>query len=168
MPRGIYERKLPIYQRAKSTLERFWSKVEKTETCWEWTASTSHGGYGFIGIGRKGKVRYAHRYSWIIHFGKIPKGLLVLHKCDNPPCVNPNHLFLGTQKDNMIDAVLKKRIATGEKNGRSKLTENKVDAIRKMYAAGNITMDVLSRLFGVNRQSIGHVINNKTWKNYGR
>lgn len=90
------------------TLEdRFWSKVNKTPFCWEWTASLSHGYGQFMMPNRK--LNRAHRVAWILVFGSIPLGLHVLHKCDNRKCVNPNHLFLGTNQDNIIDRVSKNR-----------------------------------------------------------
>jgi hypothetical protein len=90
--------------------ERFWAKVNQTETCWLWTASTTTFGYGVIGRGGKGGgFVNAHRLSWQIHFGDIPKGLCVLHRCDVPACVRPDHLWLGTKKENSLDAVAKGR-----------------------------------------------------------
>lgn len=96
----------------KKTLEqRFWAKVDKTDDCWLWSGSKSGlYGHGEIGRGRRteGKVK-THRLSWELHNGSIPKGMHVLHKCDNGLCVNPDHLFLGTQKDNMVDMAKKGR-----------------------------------------------------------
>ena len=86
---------------------RFWNKVEKTNTCWIWTGSKNNMGYPRINI--NGRVELAHRVSYRIIKGTIPEGLRVLHKCDTPLCVNPNHLFLGTQKDNMTDMSKKQR-----------------------------------------------------------
>lgn len=88
-------------------LDRFLAKIQKTETCWLWTAMTNAGGYGRIKIGRKNEI--ASRVSYKIYKGAIPAGMLVLHHCDNPPCVNPEHLFLGTQADNMNDMYQKQR-----------------------------------------------------------
>ncbi|KKN16791.1 hypothetical protein LCGC14_0972530, partial [marine sediment metagenome] len=85
---------------------RFWGKVKKTNSCWMWVA-TLHAGYGYVGL--NGKDYSAHRISWEIHFGKIPEGMLVLHKCDNPPCVNPKHLWIGTRKQNTQDMIKKGR-----------------------------------------------------------
>lgn len=92
-------------------MERFWSKVKKTETCWVWTAGTFkyRNGYGQFRVRRGDPPAYAHRFAWELVNGPIPQGLHVLHRCDNPPCVNPAHLFLGTQIDNYRDMVSKGR-----------------------------------------------------------
>lgn len=87
---------------------RFWAKVDKSTDCWEWMGNIKEdSGYGSIKNGNT--MDYAHRVSWTLHFGTIPKGLCVLHKCDNRRCVNPNHLFLGTYKDNVQDMIKKGR-----------------------------------------------------------
>lgn len=88
---------------------RFWNKVCKTETCWEWTAANNRG-YGVIGMpGRNGKMVYAHRYSYELHYGSFDQSLLVCHHCDNPSCVRPDHLFLGSPLSNQQDKVNKGR-----------------------------------------------------------
>lgn len=94
--------------RKRSLVDRFWEKVNKTETCWLWTASTQ-GGYGQIGHDIYLRPVRAHRVSWELHYGPIPAGLDVLHKCDNPPCVRPDHLFIGTALDNVQDMLRKER-----------------------------------------------------------
>jgi len=103
---------------------RFWPKVNKTQECWLWIGYRDARGYGRIM--RQGKVCGTHRVSWEIHNGQIPEGMGVLHSCDNPPCVNPQHLFIGTQKDNMRDCTRKgrawyvmhpDRVASGERHG---------------------------------------------------
>lgn len=97
--------------------ERFWSFVKTSSAgCWEWTGATDGRGYGQISTTRNGSPVKAHRLSWSIHFGDIPKGLNVCHACDNPKCVNPNHLMLGTQKANMVDASKKGRISEVSKS----------------------------------------------------
>lgn len=88
-------------------MDRFWNKVNKTDTCWLWTGCTNGIGYGLIRIDTK--LYSTHRFSYELHFGKIPVGIHVLHSCDNPLCVNPEHLFLGNQKDNMRDMMNKGR-----------------------------------------------------------
>ena len=92
--------------------DRFWSKVLKTESCWLWKGATQGTGYGRIARGKRNefpKPELAHRMSWELHNGPIPKGLIVLHRCDNPPCVKPSHLFVGTPKDNSDDKCSKGR-----------------------------------------------------------
>jgi hypothetical protein len=91
--------------------ERFWAHVKKTDVCWVWTASRQRFGYGQISARRNGKRRCyaAHIISYELHYGKVPEGMFVLHVCDNPPCVRPEHLFLGTKKDNAVDMVQKGR-----------------------------------------------------------
>src|SRR4030043_361681 len=90
-----------------SVEKRFWNKVNKTDDCWIWTAYCNKKEYGCFKFQDKSEL--AHRVSWIIHNGPIPNGLHVLHKCDNPPCVRPDHLFLGTDKDNANDRISKGR-----------------------------------------------------------
>jgi len=164
---------------------RFWEKVDVRgkEDCWTWKAAVSPRGYGQMGIGSRldgtRRVIRAHRASWIIHFGKIPVPLYVCHHCDNPPCVNPGHLFLGTQFDNMGDASKKKRSASGDRHRvnlypekvlkgealvQAKLTELGVKKIRELYAAGGVTQLELGNRYGVTFQTISSVIRRKNWK----
>ena len=148
----------------KNLKDKFWSKVIKTSNCWEWGGYKEINGYGRICINRK---RYlTHRLSFKLKYGKIPNGLCVLHHCDNPSCVRPDHLFLGTIADNNKDSMLKGRKVhlIGETNGRSKLIKENIPLIRKLYNCGNITQAELGRKFNVCLSTIGYIVNNKTWK----
>lgn len=106
-------------------IQRFWNKVDKRteDECWIWMGAKVNGGYGCITVDSENIV--AHRYSWIIHNGNIPAGLLVCHHCDNPPCVNPIHLFLGTNSDNTLDMVEKNRHAKTHKTTKTRKTKCK-------------------------------------------
>src|SRR6266404_4287882 len=90
---------------------RFWKKVIKSDGCWEWSGSRDTWNYGLIWLNKR--IEKAHRMSWLIHNGELPKGVLILHKCDNPPCVRPDHLYAGTPKDNMQDAIKRGRFRPG-------------------------------------------------------
>ena len=136
--------------------DNFWSKVKKTKGCWEWIGAKNRDNYGVCKL--NGKMIATHRKSWEICKGKIPKGIFVLHLCDNPPCVRPSHLWLGNHSDNMRDAIKKGKIS------KNKLTETKVRAIRKLYKAGNIIHKKLAKQFRVHPRTIGNVINKDTWK----
>ncbi len=124
---------------------RFWEKIEKKDGCWRWLASTSGDGYGLHANTK------AHRFSWRVHFGDIPDGLHVCHRCDNPWCTNPDHLFLGTHRDNMRD------MANKERN--CKLSREDVRTIREMYRPGQGS--VLSSIFGVSQAMITSIASGK-------
>ena len=142
------------------TLEqRFFGRFAKLETgCWQWRAHTDKDGYGVL-PGDSKNTR-AHRFSYEFHKGPIPDGLVICHHCDNPGCVNPEHLFVGTKKDNAQDALRKKRHYVGEKNGRSKLTEENVKEILN----SSINGQQLANKFCVTRQTINNVKRGDTWK----
>lgn len=139
---------------------RFWSKVDVGEAgeCWEWLASKTGGGYGSFGI--HGRIWYAHRVVWTLTYGPIPKGLLVCHHCDNPGCVNPYHLFLGTDKDNAVDSARKGRRAW-------KLTKRDVREIREMLEKGYLHREIAVK-FDVSRALIGSIRNGKRWSWLGK
>lgn len=147
--------------------DRFWEKVAvgEKDDCWEWKASCRHG-YGQFGV-RAGYIEIAHRYSWIIANGPIPDGLCALHKCDNPKCVNPNHLFLGTRADNTMDMCEKgrnrSRPTLGTKNGASKLSEEQVLGVVTRHTSGE-SIHSLSRSLKISRPSIKAILVGKTWK----
>ncbi len=150
----------------KKAIARFWSHVNilGDNDCWEWKKYTQKEGYGRFKHDKK-PLR-AHRVSWIIHNGVIPNDLCILHKCDNPPCVNPSHLFLGTRADNAKDRDAKGRNKSvlGEFNPNSKLTEKEVLSIRKMYADGKYNQIELGKIFGIHRGSVSSIITGRIWK----
>jgi hypothetical protein len=148
-------------------VERFWEKVHKAgkDECWLWTASTDREGYGDLSVrisGKRGHLR-AHRYSWELANGPIPKGLCVLHDCDNPPCVNPRHLFLGTNLDNIKDRENKGRGSKGDRHYRAKLTSDQVTSIRTEHASG-ISQLTLAKKYGMGKTTIWAIVHHHTWK----
>ena len=148
-------------------IARFWSKVNKAgdDECWEWTGGCRNG-YGRFVL--RWCQTYAHRISWELAFGEIPKGLCALHKCDNPPCVNPKHLFLGTKKDNTDDMIKKGRhvVLYGEETWNCKLTDAQVVEIRRRYGRLGIdgeTSGALAKEFGISSQYVLDLVHN-VWR----
>lgn len=167
-PRRVYVR-IPL-------ADRFWKYVAKTETCWLWTGAIESGGYGVI-IAPDKKNHKAHRVSWELHRGIIPNGLFVCHACDVRHCVNPEHLWLGTARDNIRDASRKGRLChgdthhshiqpkvRGEANGRAKLTDHHVRIIRQQYATGKFRQVDLSVEHGVSQILISLIVRRKAWR----
>jgi hypothetical protein len=152
---------IPLHK-TTSWLNKFWSKVKKTEKCWIWEGGRADTQYGEIGL--NGKTIYAHRASYEICNGEIPKGLFVLHRCDNPPCVNPKHLWLGTQAENIQDCISKGRArrAYGENTRASKLTRDQATYILSMK--GKLSQRKLGDIFGVTHGTIGAIQHGRTWK----
>lgn len=142
---------------------RFWAKVQRLgdDDCWIWIAGQDKDMYGKFLV-NKVQIR-AHVYSWQLYTGRpVPPGIQVCHKCDHPYCVNPHHLFLGTNRDNTQDRHEKGRDAKGESHGNSKLTEEQVKEIRELYQSGK-TITQLSRLYTTMRSNILAIVKRKQW-----
>ena len=135
---------------------RFWMKVKSDGECWEWTGGTRAGGYGSVWVG--GKSKYAHRYSYALHYGPISGDLCVCHRCDNRLCVNPRHLFLGTHADNVADKVAKGRQVRGVRARHAKLSPQEIDVIRGVLGRHRVggVGEFLARWFGVSRQAVSY------------
>lgn len=141
---------------------RFWSKVLNTSTCWLWVGSIGKNGYGIFSL--RYKNVYAHRVAWVSMYGDIPEGMCVLHRCDNPRCCRPAHLFLGTHADNARDRERKGRrqAPAGENHYGVKLTEKDVEVIRQ--SLGRETVTTLASRFHVSPSTISAVRSGRTWK----
>jgi hypothetical protein len=159
MPKGIYRHP------RRTLADRFWPKVDRRgpEECWPWRAYRKPGGYGAIAAGGRTRPLQAHRVAWILTNGPIAAGLHVCHRCDNPPCVNPAHLFLGTDADNAADAASKGRVRRGERHPHARLTAARVRWIRAQVAAG-VLPRVVARRVGVTARHVRKVADRRAWR----
>jgi hypothetical protein len=156
-----------------SFVVRFWSRVTKpSDGCWEWTAARFPVGYGKVALprakqGGHGKTEGAHRIAWILTNGPIPDGLWVLHHCDNRLCCRPDHLFLGTCRDNTQDASKKGRLvgSRGMRPPNAKFTDSEADNIRCRVAAGE-RRTALAREFSVDRSVIRRIVRCESYRNH--
>lgn len=145
-------------------MNRFWEKVEKTSTCWLWTGYTDKDGYGRFRLGKTNVG--AHRYSYRIFYGGIGAKLSVCHTCDNPSCVNPAHLWLGTNKDNVRDMFAKGRqpLRAGSRHHKAKLEEWQIPLIRKMIRSKLWKQYQIADIFKVTQGCIGSISVGHSWK----
>ena len=156
--------------------ERFWAKVRKSAGCWTWSGACNRAGYGQFKL--SGRQLGAHRVAWELENGPIPEGMSVLHRCDNPPCVRHDHLFIGSAQDNMTDKARKGRTyrggptapATGEQNGNSKLMEKDAQHIRALYVRGGRgttrsgpTQKELAQRFGITQTVVSKILRGELW-----
>ena len=144
-------------------MQRFWDKVEKTADCWKWLGAKRNG-YGNFWHNRKGHI--ASRFAWELTHGPISAELFVCHSCDNPECVNPAHLFLGTAKDNYHDMARKNRVAdtSGELHGNAKLTSIQIVQIRNLYATGKHSQEALGEMFGIGQTCVSKIVRFERWQ----
>lgn len=156
--------------RARRPIEaRFAAMVDQSGECWVWTGHLNNRGYGMIGEGGdRGRMRLAHRVSYELANGRIPDGLFVCHRCDNPPCVNPAHLFLGTAADNMADMAAKgrwgaaRRLPLGSDHPGSRLTDESVCEIRRRLSEGE-SLGRLAIAFGVSKKLVLNIKHRRAW-----
>jgi len=162
---------LPAHQRMElenRIMSRVSVSIPQEGGCHEWQGALTYNGYGRIGV--NGKVQRVHRVAYELAHGPIPQGIVVCHRCDNPRCCNPDHLFLGTTQENVEDKMSKGRHKAftsdqviGEKNPRALLTAADVTKIRQRYARSNVTLKQLANEYGVHFDTISKAINRTTW-----
>jgi hypothetical protein len=148
-------------------MDRLWNRTDRSGICWIWTGCKDNSGYGLISVG--GRMMRTHRLAWELTHGPIPFGLFVCHHCDTRACINPEHLFLGTHKDNMQDKVRKGRRngggpAYGERNGSAKLTTMQVIEIRQLYNSSDISERELAQRFGIGKSQAHRIVSGVNWK----
>lgn len=160
-PEMIARRRATIQSRKRPFEEVFWSRVAKTDGCWEWTAGRIPSGYGSSYYQKQRQP--AHRVAWQLTNGPIPLGMFVCHRCDNPPCVRPDHLFLGTPADNSADRDRKGRANPPMGERLSNLTVLDVLSIREMHGLGATVIE-LGRGFGLSPAAIRHIVRYRTWR----
>lgn len=147
----------------RSLADRFWERVNQGDGCWEWNSTRIPRGYGYFHWGSK--ARYAHRTAWELTYGKIPNGMFVCHHCDNPPCVRPDHLFLGTQSDNMRDCKEKGRgkYPRAEQNGLARLTFAEAEEVRREVHEG-IPQAQIARRLQVHPSCVWNIVHGRTYR----
>lgn len=151
--------------RMKQRERDFWAMADTSSDCWIWQGSKVGMGYGKTSW--KSKCMRAHRLAWELVNGPIPNGLFVCHRCDNPACIRPDHLFLGTPTQNVRDMVKKARHSHGEASAKAKLTENDVREIRRRYQPRKVSLSQLADEYGVDTALVHRIVQNKIWTHVG-
>lgn len=151
----------------QADINTFWSRVDASGDCWLWLGPRDKDGYGlFSGSRRNGRQRHyrCHRFAWHATHGVSAGKLLVCHHCDNPTCVRPDHLFLGTARDNFHDCLDKGRYSPkGAGNASAKLTEQEVARVRELWASGDWTQQAIANDFGLDQTTVSSIVRRKTW-----
>lgn len=152
----------PAAKTKEELLCRFWSKVDRGGGCWTWKGATLPSGHGRLTANQF--QLYAHRFSYEIFYGSIPPGMVVRHSCDNPSCVNPAHLELGTQRDNIQDAFRKERMARGNMLPQAKVTPRAVRLMRRIRVETGLYYTKLGPLFGISATQARRICNRVDWR----
>jgi len=143
----------------------FWAKVDKSGDCWVWTGGRFNTGYG--NVKRNGRAQTTHRLAWTLAYGPIPAGQIICHRCDNPPCVRPDHLFLGSHRTNAEDRTRKGRgvqaVRRGGENGMTLLSEDAVRGIRRDRASGRTYVE-LAKQYGATKANVANICQGRTWR----
>lgn len=156
-------RKFP-FEAVKQNPQKFWSMIDVNKSCWEWTGRLNKYGYGQLSAGNAEIL--AHRAAYFLSNDSFDNSLCVLHKCDNPKCCNPSHLYQGTHAENMLDMKIKgrrKNVNTKEKNGRSKINQQIADNIRKLKKIGLRLIDI-STIYSISNSSVSRICRMENWK----
>lgn len=146
---------------ARMSEEQFWSRASRVGECWIWQGSLTTNGYGRLLV--KGRWLGTHKIAFLLSHGSVPDGLEVCHTCDNRACIRPDHLFLGTHRENMQDMKTKGRSTYGTKHFNAQLTEDDIRQIRALYVPWKVTCRQLGEMFGTSYKNISRIVRREAW-----